>query len=102
MNLSEYFLSSESDSDEEQFQLEMLAYMIKKRRRKSSYLEKRCSHGEFALTNEFSDEKFKNYFRLDRAQFMELHELVKMEISVEGCNTSTPIETQEKLACFLR
>jgi hypothetical protein len=32
-------------------------------------MENRQTHGEFAATKEYSDERFKNYFRLDRKQF---------------------------------
>ncbi|KAL1492828.1 hypothetical protein ABEB36_011010 [Hypothenemus hampei] len=65
-------------------------------------MKKRKSHGEFTLTREFSDEKFKNYFRLNRNQFKEVHDLIKNEIVTEGCNATRVIESEEKLAIFLR
>jgi len=60
-------LSSESDSDEEMDTL-MLLYLTSKWQKsvwKSKYMKKRKTHGEFALTSEFSDKQFTNYFRLN-------------------------------------
>jgi len=57
-------LSSESDSDEEMDTL--ILYLTSKRQKsvwKSEYMKKRKTHGGFALTSEFSDEQFTNYFR---------------------------------------
>ena len=53
-------LNSESDSDEKMDTL-MLLYLTSKRQKsvwKSEYMEKRKTHGEFALTSEFSDKQF--------------------------------------------
>jgi len=97
-------LSSESDSGEEMDTL-MLLYLTSKRQKsvwKSEYMEKRKIHGELALTSEFSDEQFTNYFRLNRSQFNEVHRLVQNCIYSEGCNAQKPIGTEEKLAVFLR
>jgi len=58
-------LSSESDSDEEMDTL-MLFYPTLKRQKsvwKIEYMKKRKTHGEFALTSEFSDKQFTNYFQ---------------------------------------
>ena len=78
-------LSSESDSESE-FVFETVCY--------TALMKKRLSHGEFALTKEFDDEKFTNYFRLNRDQFKEVHVLVKNEIDREGCNATRPIGTE--------
>ena len=69
---------------------------------KSAYIEKRMTHGEFVLTDEFSDSKFTNYFRLNRDQFSDVHGIIESEIYSEECNTSRSIATKEKLAVFLR
>jgi hypothetical protein len=69
---------------------------------KSGYMKKRKSHGEFALTSEFSDSKFINYFRLNRNQFNQVHGIIQSYIYAEGCNAQRPIVTEEKLAVFLR
>ena len=66
-----------------------------------SYMKKRKTHGEFALTSEFSDKQFTNCFRLNRGQFNELHRLVQNSIYSEVCNAPKPIGTEEKLAVFL-
>ena len=53
-------LSLESDSDEEMDTL-MLLYLTSKRQNlvwKSEYMK---THGEFALTSEFSDKQYTNY-----------------------------------------
>ena len=97
-------LSSESDSGEEMDTL-MFLYLTSKRQNsvwKSEYMKKRKTHGEFALTSEFSAKQFTNYFRLNRSQFNEVHRLVQISIYSEGCNAQKPIGTEEKLAVFLR
>ena len=56
-------VSSESDSNEEMDTL-MLLYLTSKGQKsewKSEYMEKRKTHGEFALTSEFCDKQFTNY-----------------------------------------
>lgn len=95
-------ISSESDSDSE-FEFETVCYvaLMKQKAEKSAYMKRRLSHGEFDLTKEFEDEKFTNYFRLNRDQFQEVHGLIKNEIDREGCNATRPIGTEEKLAVFL-
>lgn len=65
-------------------------------------MKKRRTHGEFILTKEFTDEAFKNYIRLTRDQFKEVHEILKEEIDAEGCNATWRIGIEEKLAVFLR
>lgn len=97
-------LSSESDSDEA-MDIELLAYVTTKRKKtvwKSAYMKKRKTHGEYALTAEFTDKQFNNYFRLSRDQFNEVNELLKCVICSEGCNAQRAIEREEKLAIFLR
>ena len=93
-------LSSESDSDD--FEDEIIATLFHEKLPKSSYLKKRKTHGEFVLKDEFSNEKFKNYYRVTRDQFSELHGFIKDSIDAEGCNASRPIGTEEKLAVFVR
>jgi hypothetical protein len=81
-------LNSESDSDEETDTL-MLVYLTSKRQNsawESEYMKKRKTHGEFALTSEFSAKQFTNYFRLNRSHFSEVHRLVQNSIYSEGCN----------------
>jgi hypothetical protein len=102
--MAELILSSDSDSDEE-MDTQMLLYLTSKRQKsvwKSEYIKNRKTHGEFALTSEFSDKQFINYFRLSRGQFNEVHRLVQGSFYSEGCNAQKPIGTEEKLAVFLR
>ncbi|KAJ8930254.1 hypothetical protein NQ314_016947 [Rhamnusium bicolor] len=99
----QFDLSSELDSHAE-MEINMLVYDMAKRRKsiwKSSYMEKRRSHGEFTLTSEFSDSRFRNYFRLNRIKFNEVHSIIESKIYSEGCNTQIPMGTKEKLAVFL-
>jgi len=58
-------LSSESDPEEEMDTLMLLCLTSKRQKSvwKSEYMKKRKTHGEFALTSEFSDIQFTNYFR---------------------------------------
>jgi len=56
-------LSSETDSGEEMGTL-MLLYLTSQRQNsvwKSEYMKKRKTHGEFALTSEFSAKQITNY-----------------------------------------
>jgi hypothetical protein len=67
-------LSSESDSDVEMDML-LLLYLTSKRQKsvwKSEYMKKRKTHGEFALTSEFSGKQFTKYLRLNRSQYKEV------------------------------
>lgn len=102
--LSKYLdLSSDSDSDANLDLLLLLHQRTRKnKRRNSDYLKKRSSHGEFVLTKELCSERFTNYFRLNKAEFQEVHSLVQPLISSEGCNAQKPIGSEEKLAVFLR
>ena len=46
----------------------MLLYLTSKRQKsvwKSEYMKKRKTHGEFALTSDFSDKQFTNYIVAD-------------------------------------
>jgi hypothetical protein len=74
-------VSSESDSDKE-----MDTLILSHIETAEVGMEKRKTHGEFALTSEFSDKQFTNYFRLNRSQFSEVHRLVQNSICAEGCN----------------
>jgi len=65
-------------------------------------MKKRKTHGEFALTSEFSAKQFTNYYRLNQSQFNEVHRFVQNSICSEGCNAQKPIGTEETLAVFLR
>ena len=94
------------DSSEEMDTL-MLLYLTSKWQNsvwKSEYIykKKRKTHGEFALTSEFSAKQFTNYFHLNRSLFNEDHRLVQNSIYSEGRNAEKPIGTQGKLAVFLR
>jgi hypothetical protein len=99
-------LSSESDSDGDMDTDFWLLYLESKKKTKSvwksNYVENRETRGEFAATKEYSDERFKNYFRLDRKQFEEVHTLIRSAIYSEGCNAQKPIGCEEKMAVFLR
>jgi len=89
-------LSTESDSGEEMYTL-MLLYLTSKRQKsvwKSEYMKKRKTHGEFALTSEFSAKQFTDYFRLNRSQFNEVHRLVQNSVYSDGCNAQKPIGTE--------
>ena len=57
-------VSSESDSDEEMDTLMLLYSTLKLQKSvwKSEYIKKRKTHGEFALTSEFSDKQFTSHF----------------------------------------
>ena len=92
-------LSSESDSDELEDQV--ISTLLREKLPKSNYLKKRKTHGEFILKNEFSNEKYRNYYRVTREQFSELHGFIKESIDAEGCNARS-IGSEEKLAVFLR
>jgi hypothetical protein len=98
-------LSSESDSDPDMDTDFWLLYLESKKKTKSfwksNYIKNRETRGEFAATKEYSDERFKNYFRLDRKQF-EVHTLIRRAIYSEGCNAQKPIGSEEKMAVFLR
>lgn len=96
--------SSESESDEE-FEETVLLYNITKRKKsfwKSNYMKRRNTHGEFALSSEFSEPVFSNYFRLSREQFDKVHNMIEHRIYSDGCNAQRPIGTKEKVAICLR
>jgi len=92
-------LSSESDSGEE---MDMMLYLTSKWQNsvwKSEYMKKRKTHGEFALTSEFSAEQFTKYFHLNRSQFNEVHRLVQNSIYSEGCNAQKQLERKKNWLC---
>ncbi|CAH1997034.1 unnamed protein product [Acanthoscelides obtectus] len=99
------YLDSESESDSEIDTL-ILLYSIAKKRKKSvwmnDYLKKRNTHGEFNLLEELNDGQVKMYFRLNKNQFDELHNLVINDITGHGCNAQQPIESELMLAVCLR
>lgn len=43
-------------------------------------MEKRRTHVEFVLTSEFTEEKFKKYFRLPRFEFEDVCSLIESDI----------------------
>lgn len=96
-------LSSESNSDADEEEEMLLLFLNKKYKSpNNSYLSKRKSHGQFKMTAEFPDEVFTNFFRVNRDQFNLIHEMIKESLQADGCNAQKPIDTQEKLAVFLR
>ncbi|KAL4154007.1 hypothetical protein QTP88_001840 [Uroleucon formosanum] len=52
--------------------------------------------------SEIPDSVFKESFRLNRKQFSEVHELIKMDITGHECNAQKLIGSEEKLAICLR
>lgn len=96
-------LSSESDDDNEfLYRLLLIRKASGKKNWKSSYMSKRKTHGEFKLTSEFSEEKFKNYFRMTRNDFKESHAIIASDLEDHGYGGHERISTEEKLAVFLR
>ncbi|XP_072378952.1 uncharacterized protein [Diabrotica undecimpunctata] len=96
--------SSESESDAE-FEETVLLFNMSKRKKsfwKSNYMKKRNTHGEFALSSEFSESRYLNYFRLSRKQVDEVHNIIENSIYSDGCNAQKPIGTKEKLAVFFK
>jgi len=57
-------LSSESDSDDEFYEL-ILLYSLTKQKKlwQSNFMKKRKSHSEFNLSSEFSDKQFSSFRR---------------------------------------
>lgn len=53
----------------------------KKKKVKRIIIYEKESHGEFKLSSEVPDNVFKESFRLNRKQFSEVHELIKMDIT---------------------
>ena len=83
----------------------MLLYLTSTRQKsvwKSEYMKKRKTHGEFALTSEFSDKQFTDCFCLNRSQLNEVRGLVQNSVYSEGCNAQNQLERKKKLAVFLR
>ena len=97
-------LSSESDSENELEKIMLLHDICRGKRSvwRSEYMEKRTTHGEFALTCELSDARYKNCFRLSRDEFADVHNMIQSDISSKGCNAQKPIGSREKLAMFFR
>lgn len=97
-------LSSESESDAEEEEEMLVLYMTAKKFKSPNnfYLSKRKSHGQFKMTSEFPDEVFTNFFRVNRDQFAHIHNMIKESLQANGCNAQKPIDTEEKLAVFLR
>lgn len=80
-------LSSESESENVcLFEALCFAALNEQKSENSAYMKKRQSHGEFILTKEFDDEKFTNYFILNRKQFKEVHDFIRNDIEREGCH----------------
>ncbi|KAL4103864.1 hypothetical protein QTP88_019199 [Uroleucon formosanum] len=98
----QFLLDLESESkDDERY---IISHLLGKKRKKSKtneYLRKR-DHGEFKFSSEVPDSEFKESFRLNRKQFNEVHELIKMNITGQECNAQKPIGSEGKLAVCLR
>lgn len=98
----ELCLDSESDSEIENI---LLCFYLKRRKKclgESTHLKKRRTHGEFNLLSDLSDVQIKQYFRVTRLQFQEIHDVIKENIQGIGCNARQPIDTEMKLAVCLR
>jgi len=94
-------LSSESDSDEEMDTL-MLLYLTSKWQKlvwKSKYMKKKKTHGEFALTSEFSAKRFTNYFCLNRSQINEVHRLCKILSTLKCVMLKNQLERKKNSLC---
>lgn len=98
-------LSSESD-DSDYFEDICAGVLMEKKNKQfwiSNYMKTREQFGEFHnLINQLDDCKFKNYFRLTRAQFYELHELISADIQKQNTNFRQAIGTLERFAICLR
>lgn len=68
----------------------------------SDHIKLRKERGEFRLFNDLSDEKFTNYFRMDRSKFFELHDLIKDDIKKKNTNMRKSISSIERLTVTLR
>lgn len=100
-SLVEILLDLESESENEEiFSLYSLSQKRKKRR--NAYLNARNIRGEFLLTEEVPDNLFTGWFRLNKTQLEEIHELLKNDITGRECNAQQPIRSKEKLAVCLR
>lgn len=53
------------------------------------------------MSRELSNEKFRNYFRLTRDEFQDVHRLVQPFITSEECNAQKPIGSEEKLSVVI-
>ncbi|XP_050311517.1 uncharacterized protein LOC126747069 [Anthonomus grandis grandis] len=101
-------LSSEEDDSEDEHTNNLLSCMLMADKRKhifwiSNHLVERKQFGEFhKLIPVLSDEQFKNYFRLSRAQFVEIHELIRFEIIKLNTNYRESVTTEERLGVCLR
>ena len=74
-------------------------------------MQRRKTHGEFALASELSDARCKNYFRLSRDQFEDMHTMIQHSLMANSlckflcertvstdrvsCYQAGPHETQE-------
>lgn len=99
-------LDVSSESDDSDFSEDIAAEVLMQKKNKcwiSSYMKAREQFGEFHnLINKLDDNKFKNYFRLTRAQFYEVHEMISVDIQKQNTNFRQAIGTQERLAICLR
>ena len=67
----------------------------------SDHIKFRQERGEFTLFNDLSDEKFTNYFRMERKTFFEIHGLIKDDIKKKNTNMRESISSLERLAITL-
>lgn len=69
----------------------------------SEYMKRRETLGEFhKLIGELPNEKFRNYFRMTRVQFFELHDMISEDIKKKDTNYRKAIGSKERLAICLR
>lgn len=64
--------------------------------------KKRGSHEEFMLSGEVPNNAFKESFRLNKKQFSEVYDIIKVDIASQECNAQKPIGSEEKLEVCLR
>ncbi|GBP80564.1 hypothetical protein EVAR_37668_1 [Eumeta japonica] len=103
--------SSDSDSDfDEDLQFLLAMKLLKSKKKKRRYWvhpinRGRQDKGEFhRLVRELEsdDEKFHQYFRMNQAQYEEIHSLIEGDIKKVHTKFREPIGTKERLALCLR
>lgn len=58
-------------------------------------------YGEFHLDNDLSEDNFRNYYRMNKAEFNKIHSLKGDDILKEGTNMRNSIISMERLV-FLK
>ncbi|CAH1109707.1 unnamed protein product [Psylliodes chrysocephalus] len=77
-------LNSSSETESDDTEEEMLFYSLMKKKFKSLnkfILSKRKNSGQFTITTKISDADFTNYFRMNRNQCAEVHEMIRQGIT---------------------